>query len=48
VLNKRGLYVLSIFQDNNYPGLIAECRDVMMRSSPVPDRSSDRGMAARQ
>jgi len=34
VLNKRGLYVLSIFQDNNYPGLIAECRDVMMAVKP--------------
>jgi hypothetical protein len=34
VINKRGLYVLSIFQDNHYPGLIEQCRDLIAVVKP--------------
>jgi hypothetical protein len=34
VLNARGLYVLSIFQDNRYPGLIRECREIITIVKP--------------
>lgn len=34
VRNKRGIYVLSIFQDNRYQGLIEEYRDVIRAVKP--------------
>jgi hypothetical protein len=49
-LNKRGVYVLSIFQDNHYPGLIEEYRDVIKAVKPGarPHLSPKKGCTAVQ